>query len=130
MVPRILGLALRTLRSPSFLDHVFDGLPHRGEKLLQLRWLLNVAGALETGTVLIARRLRRRDDGHWHMCQARGLLQLDEYLKAIALGRVQRIRWAFSFRRFRQGGKEKDRALADQKFCEACVASALLCARK
>src|SRR5713101_5980985 len=80
---------LRTLRSPSFIEHFFDGLPHRGEKLLQLRWLLNVPGALKGGTVLIARRLRRRDDGHWHPCQARGLLQRDEYLKAIALGRVQ-----------------------------------------
>src|ERR1700730_10981766 len=40
---------LRTLRSPSFLEHFFDGLPHRGDKLLQLRWLLNIPATLETG---------------------------------------------------------------------------------
>ena len=39
--------------------------------------------------VLIARHRRRRDDGHWHPCQARGQPQLGEHCKAIAHGRVQ-----------------------------------------
>jgi len=44
---------LGTLEARRSFEHFFDGLAHRGEKLLQLRSFLNVPGTLESGTVLI-----------------------------------------------------------------------------
>ncbi len=85
----LLAAKLRIFEVRSSFEHFVDGFPDSIEKLLQLRRFLNVAGALENGTVLIAGCLRRRDYGNRHTCQARSLFEFDEYFEAVALGRVQ-----------------------------------------